>query len=102
MPYQTAQNFTILTAKKKLTKTTPYFSGSFSDAQRGLYDAVLEVQEACVKLCGHHDMTLDVIFQEMLGLIAQQLRRLGIAKQGVEGMELYRVSKTGSGGNGAL
>ena len=49
-----------------------------------------------MKLCGNKDMTLEIIYQEMLTKIAVQLRRLGIVKKGAEAMDLWRVGSTTS------
>ena len=68
-------------------------TGEFTDPQRCLYEAVLEVQETCVGLCSIPDMTLDVIYQDMLTLIGRQLQRLGIVKRGVQGIDLQHVSR---------
>uniref|UniRef100_A0AAY4BNX7 Aminopeptidase P N-terminal domain-containing protein n=2 Tax=Denticeps clupeoides TaxID=299321 RepID=A0AAY4BNX7_9TELE len=59
-----------------ITRTWPV-NGRFSPAQAELYEAVLEVQMACLSLCSP-GVSLDHIYSTMLELLGRQLRRLGI------------------------
>lgn len=59
-----------------ITRTWPV-NGKFSAAQRELYEAVLEVQLACLSQCSP-GVSLDYIYSTMLTLLARQLKELGI------------------------
>lgn len=59
-----------------ITRTWPV-NGRFSPAQAELYEAVLEVQMACLSLCTP-GVSLDHIYTSMLALLGRQLKRLGI------------------------
>ena len=70
-----------------------FMTGEFTSAQRALYEAVLEVQESCVYLCKIHDLTMDDMFHEMLRLIGEQLRRIGVVPHRYSQVELEAVSQ---------
>lgn len=55
----------------------------FTAPQAELYEAVLEVQRACLSLCSA-GMSLENIYSTMLTLIGQRLRELGISRSGKE------------------
>ncbi|MCJ8749392.1 hypothetical protein PDJAM_G00175870 [Pangasius djambal] len=59
-----------------VTRTWPV-SGKFSEVQRCVYEAVLEVQSACLSLCVP-GVSLDHIYSSMLTLLAKQLLQLGV------------------------
>ncbi|XP_069087243.1 xaa-Pro aminopeptidase 3 isoform X2 [Pleurodeles waltl] len=59
-----------------ITRTWPV-NGRFSEPQALLYQAVLEVQRACLSLC-YTGMSLENIYSMMLTLIGQKLQELGI------------------------
>jgi Xaa-Pro aminopeptidase len=62
-----------------ITRTWPV-SGTYSKAQRALYEVVLEVQNKCIELCANHDMSLASIYNAMQTLMAKRLQELGIMK----------------------
>ena len=68
------------------------YPGSFKPGQRALYEALLEVQENCVRLAASH-VSVELIFHEMLMMIGRQLQRLGIVSTRLRGQELVRVSR---------
>ncbi|XP_066530359.1 xaa-Pro aminopeptidase 3 isoform X2 [Hoplias malabaricus] len=59
-----------------VTRTWPV-NGKFSGAQQEIYEAVLEVQQACLSLCSP-GVSLDHVYSTMLSLLAKQLRELRI------------------------
>ncbi|KAM9434135.1 xaa-Pro aminopeptidase 3 [Clarias gariepinus] len=59
-----------------VTRTWPV-SGNFSEVQRCVYEAVLEVQTACLSLCVP-GVSLDHIYSSMLTLLAKQLLQIGV------------------------
>ncbi|XP_056609827.1 xaa-Pro aminopeptidase 3 [Triplophysa dalaica] len=59
-----------------ITRTWPV-NGKFSPAQRELYEAVLEVQLACLSQC-NPGVSLDYIYSTMLTLLGRQLKELRI------------------------
>ncbi|XP_053438668.1 xaa-Pro aminopeptidase 3 isoform X4 [Nycticebus coucang] len=61
-----------------ITRTWPV-SGRFTAPQAELYEAVLEIQKACLTLCSP-GTSLDNIYSMMLKLIGQKLKELGIMK----------------------
>lgn len=67
-----------------------HIAGEFSKAQQDLYEAVLEVQEGCMKLCST-EVTVELIFHEMLHMIGRQLLRLHIVPQYTQGIDLIKV-----------
>lgn len=62
----------------------------FSPAQAELYEAVLEVQMACLSLCTP-GVSLDYIYTSMLSLLARQLRRLGIVSPDTNETDTLKV-----------
>jgi Xaa-Pro aminopeptidase len=68
-----------------------FVSGSFSKPQRDVYEALLEVQEECVRLCRPDGLTLNEIYVEMLNLLGRQLVRLGIVRGNKSTAELHNV-----------
>ena len=67
-------------------------TGEFTRAQLEVYEAVLEVQEACIKLCST-DVSIELVFQEMLHMIGQQLLRLKVVPKQTQGMDLLKVNR---------
>uniref|UniRef100_H0Y1R5 Xaa-Pro aminopeptidase n=1 Tax=Otolemur garnettii TaxID=30611 RepID=H0Y1R5_OTOGA len=61
-----------------ITRTWPV-NGRFTAPQAELYEAVLEIQKACLTLCSP-GTSLDNIYSMMLKLIGQKLKELGIMK----------------------
>ena len=62
-----------------ISRTWP-ISGKFSDAQRDLYQAVLNVQKQCIALCKASNLlSLEDIHQKSLEFMKQELKNLGIA-----------------------
>jgi intermediate cleaving peptidase 55 len=65
-----------------ITRTWPV-SGKFSDAQRDLYQAVLNVQRSVIAMCrGSANMTLDRLHQIAETQLAEQLKQLGFDMSG--------------------
>lgn len=65
-----------------ITRTWPV-SGRFSPAQRDLYEAVLRVQRACVKLCrGTEGISLDGIHRAAEAGLREELKELGFERGG--------------------
>ncbi|XP_051015994.1 xaa-Pro aminopeptidase 3 [Acomys russatus] len=62
-----------------ITRTWPV-NGRFTAPQAELYEAVLEVQRACLTLCSP-GTSLENIYSMMLTLIGQKLKDLGIGKE---------------------
>lgn len=62
----------------------------FSPAQAELYEAVLEVQKACLSLCSP-GVSLDHIYSTMLALLGRQLRQLGIVKGSTSDADALKV-----------
>lgn len=67
------------------------FVGKFSPAQKVLYEAVLRVQEACLKMCTMQ-FSLDDIYREMILMLGRELQTLGIIPQNISNLELSGVS----------
>ncbi|KAM5174658.1 xaa-Pro aminopeptidase 3 isoform 2-T2 [Callospermophilus lateralis] len=65
-----------------ITRTWPV-NGRFTAAQAELYEAVLEIQRACLSLCSP-GTSLENIYSMMLTLIGQKLKELGIMKNSKE------------------
>ncbi|KAM5288718.1 xaa-Pro aminopeptidase 3 [Ctenodactylus gundi] len=61
-----------------ITRTWP-INGRFTAPQAQLYEAVLEIQRACLALCSP-GTSLESIYSLMLTLIGQKLKELGIRK----------------------
>lgn len=60
-----------------ITRTWPV-NGFFSPQQRDLYQAVLNVQKACIELCSErHALSLDMIHQHSAELLKIELKQLG-------------------------
>ncbi|KAK1785677.1 hypothetical protein P4O66_019030 [Electrophorus voltai] len=74
-----------------VTRTWPV-NGKFSEAQRELYEAVLEVQLACVDLCCS-GVSLDHVYATMLTLLAKQLRELGILPHGASDTDAVKAAR---------
>ncbi|CAI4413851.1 BGP_1a_G0014690.mRNA.1.CDS.1 [Saccharomyces cerevisiae] len=63
-----------------ISRTWPN-SGKFTDAQRDLYEAVLNVQRDCIKLCkASNNYSLHDIHEKSITLMKQELKNLGIDK----------------------
>uniref|UniRef100_A0A8C9QV36 Xaa-Pro aminopeptidase 3 n=1 Tax=Spermophilus dauricus TaxID=99837 RepID=A0A8C9QV36_SPEDA len=65
-----------------ITRTWPV-NGRFTAAQAELYEAVLEIQRACLSLCSP-GTSLENIYSMMLTLTGQKLKELGIMKNSKE------------------
>ncbi|XP_076121748.1 xaa-Pro aminopeptidase 3 isoform X1 [Alosa pseudoharengus] len=74
-----------------ITRTWPV-NGRFSPAQGELYEAVLEVQMACLSLCTP-GVSLDHIYSSMLALLGQQLKRLGIVSSGASEADMLKIAR---------
>lgn len=74
-----------------ITRTWPV-NGKFSPAQRELYEAVLEVQLACLSQC-NPGVRLDYIYSTMLTLLARQLKELGIVPQSTSDTDTLKVAR---------
>lgn len=60
-----------------ITRTWPV-NGKFSDPQKKLYQAVLNVNKACIKLCTEsHNMSLHGIHDVSVKLMKQELDKIG-------------------------
>ncbi|KTW30512.1 uncharacterized protein T551_01795 [Pneumocystis jirovecii RU7] len=60
-----------------ITRTWPV-NGVFSAAQKDLYQAVLNVQKACIQLCSEkHRISLNMIHQHSVQLLKEELKCLG-------------------------
>lgn len=60
-----------------ITRTWPV-SGTFTSAQRDLYEAVLRVEKDCIKLCSVSvGMSLDELHNKSCSLMREELTRLG-------------------------
>ena len=65
--------------------------GQFSRPQREIYEALLEVQEACLKLVHPGALTLNDIYSEMLMMLGRQLQRLGVVSRQLSSAQLLQV-----------
>ncbi|XP_062387796.1 xaa-Pro aminopeptidase 3 [Sardina pilchardus] len=74
-----------------ITRTWPV-NGRFSPAQGELYEAVLEVQMACLSLCTP-GVSLDHIYSSMLAFLGQQLKRLGIVSSGASETDTLKIAR---------
>ncbi|XP_016419262.1 xaa-Pro aminopeptidase 3 isoform X2 [Sinocyclocheilus rhinocerous] len=74
-----------------ITRTWPV-NGKFSPAQRELYEAVLEVQLACLSQC-NPGISLDYIYSTMLTLLARQLKELGIIAQSTSDTDTLKAAR---------
>lgn len=65
-----------------ITRTFPV-SGTFTSPQRDLYEAVLSVEKACIRLCSEgEDMSLDDLHNHSVELMRVELKRLGFNLSG--------------------
>ncbi|XP_053577367.1 xaa-Pro aminopeptidase 3 [Bombina bombina] len=74
-----------------ITRTWPV-SGRFSAPQQELYQAVLDVQKSCLKLCVP-GTSLENIYSHMLCLISQKLMDLGIVPRGSSDTQLFKAAR---------
>ncbi|XP_046700006.1 xaa-Pro aminopeptidase 3 [Silurus meridionalis] len=74
-----------------VTRTWPV-SGRFSEAQRCVYEAVLEVQLACLELCVP-GISLDHIYSSMLTLLSKQLLRLAVLPHDADHAHALRAAR---------
>ncbi|CAN9505815.1 unnamed protein product [Ophioblennius macclurei] len=74
-----------------ITRTWPV-NGKFTPAQAELYEAVLEVQHACLSLCSP-GVSLDHIYSTMLVLLGRQLKRLGILKASTSDTDALKAAR---------
>ncbi|KTW25752.1 hypothetical protein T552_03365 [Pneumocystis carinii B80] len=71
-----------------ITRTWPV-NGVFSPQQRDLYQAVLNVQKACIQLCSErHALSLDMIHQHSVELLKTELKQLGF---NISYSDLYNI-----------
>ncbi|CCF60717.1 hypothetical protein KAFR_0L01090 [Kazachstania africana CBS 2517] len=62
-----------------ISRTWPV-NGNFTQPQKDLYQAVLNVQKQCIELCkASNNYSLDDIHQRSVSLMGQELKNLGIA-----------------------
>jgi len=62
----------------------------FTAAQAELYEAVLEVQLACLSMCAP-GVSLDHVYSSMLALLGRQLKRLGVVKASASDVDVLKV-----------
>ncbi|XP_066563325.1 xaa-Pro aminopeptidase 3 isoform X2 [Amia ocellicauda] len=74
-----------------VTRTWPV-NGRFSPPQVELYEAVLEVQRACVSLCAP-GVSLDNIYSHMLRLLGAKLKELGIVGKRANEADMHRAAR---------
>ncbi|XP_017576113.1 xaa-Pro aminopeptidase 3 isoform X2 [Pygocentrus nattereri] len=74
-----------------VTRTWPV-NGKFSEAQRELYEAVLEVQLACLSLSSP-GVSLDHIYSTMLTLLAKQLRELRVLPHSANDADAIKAAR---------
>ncbi|XP_061495219.1 xaa-Pro aminopeptidase 3 isoform X5 [Rhineura floridana] len=72
-----------------ITRTWP-INGRFTSPQAELYQAVLEVQTSCLRLCSP-GVSLDNIYSLMLTLIGQKLKDLGILQKSTTENHLFKA-----------
>ncbi|XP_053113095.1 xaa-Pro aminopeptidase 3 isoform X2 [Hemicordylus capensis] len=72
-----------------ITRTWP-INGRFTGPQAELYQAVLEVQKACLRLCSP-GVSLENIYSLMLTLIGQKLKDLGILQKSTSENHLFKA-----------
>ena len=72
-----------------------FHTGRFTDVQRVLYEAVLEIQETCVARCLIGN-SLEENFHHMLSLVSKQLERIGIMAEPKDAVSLVPVSTCAS------
>lgn len=75
-----------------LSVQVSFIVGQFSRHQREIYEALLEVQEACLQLVYPGSLTLNDIYNEMLMLLGRQLQRLGVVPKDLSSTQLLKVS----------
>ena len=68
-----------------------HYLGKFTNAQRILYEALLEIQEACVQQCVIGS-TLQDNYNNMLGLLARQLHKIGVTPKKYQSVSTASVS----------
>ena len=87
----------------KITARTWPVSGVFTSAQKALYQAVLNVQKACIPLCTERErMSLHDLHHRSTGLVSQELTALGFKlRSGDVERVLYPHSLTHPVGIGA-
>ncbi|XP_076866625.1 xaa-Pro aminopeptidase 3 isoform X5 [Brachyhypopomus gauderio] len=74
-----------------ITRTWPV-NGKFSEVQQEVYEAVLEVQLACLDLCCS-GVSLDHVYSTMLTLLAKQLRELGVLPHGASDADAMKMAR---------
>ncbi|KAL8221861.1 UNVERIFIED_CONTAM: Xaa-Pro aminopeptidase 3 [Gekko kuhli] len=72
-----------------ITRTWP-INGRFTSPQAELYQAVLEVQKSCLRLCSS-GVSLENIYSFMLTLIGQKLKDLGVLQQSITENHLFKA-----------
>jgi len=66
-------------------------AGQFSRPQLDIYEALLEIQEACLKLVYPGALSLNDIYSEMLMMLGRQLQRLGVVPKELGSAQLLQV-----------
>ncbi|KAG7281163.1 hypothetical protein CRUP_032866 [Coryphaenoides rupestris] len=74
-----------------ITRTWPV-NGRFTAAQAELYEAVLEVQQACLSMCAP-GVSLDHVYSSMLALLGRQLKRLGVVKDSASDVDVLKAAR---------
>ncbi|KAM9780128.1 xaa-Pro aminopeptidase 3 [Neosynchiropus ocellatus] len=74
-----------------ITRTWPV-NGKFTPVQEELYEAILEVQCACLSLCTP-GVSLDHIYSSMLALLGRQLQRLGVVKTSASDADVLKAAR---------
>ncbi|KAM3833007.1 xaa-Pro aminopeptidase 3 isoform 2-T2 [Vipera latastei] len=72
-----------------ITRTWP-INGRFTSSQAELYQAILEVQKSCLRLCSS-GVSLENIYNLMLTLIGQKLKELGILKDSTSEGQVFKA-----------
>jgi len=67
-------------------------AGRFSRHQREIYEALLEVQEACMQFVYPGSLSLNDIYNETLMLLGRQLQRLSVVPKELSSTGLQKVS----------
>lgn len=75
-----------------ITRTWP-ISGTFTPAQRALYEIVLNVQLELINLCNNFP-TLDELFDSMSALLGKKLKEIGVISANTTNQMLLKVRHT--------
>ncbi|KAE8611227.1 hypothetical protein XENTR_v10012376 [Xenopus tropicalis] len=74
-----------------ITRTWPV-NGRFTAPQEALYQAVLDVQKSCLRLC-FPGTSLENIYSHMLAMIARKLKDLKIVSRGCSESQLFKAAR---------